>query len=213
MKHSRVRFVRRMTAFTAAMVLAGIVGYRIHDYRRETSSAMAIGGSWDLDYFTRPGSFSEVEATRADLEGLAYRYRSEIRTRFLYTPETVRPVAQRRSSVIAELEQGAKEFRDAPGESFLVQDLLLLLKQSGDYNRWLNVYLDLLYRRPTEEVLGLFAKEAQQLGSATGRTAEVESALRHLLEIPIESPAKRHLQDRSFHVTSLSADPLRAAAL
>lgn len=205
MKHSRVRFLRRMTGGLAALILAGSVGYRVHDYRTQLNSVSAVGSSWDLDYFTRPGSFSEVEATRADLEGLASRYRAEIRTRFLYTPDAVRPVAQRRTSVIAELEQGAKEFHNAPGESFLVQDLLLLLKQAGSYDRWLDVYLDLLYRRPTEEVIALFVHEAQELGSATGRAAEVESALRHLLEIPIDSPTKRQLQDGALHGTSLSA--------
>lgn len=195
------------------MLVAGIVGYRAHDYRQNDPAVSSTDDPWDLDYFTRPESFSEIEATRSDLEGLAVRYRTEARTRFLISPNQARPVLERQTTIIAELERGLEEFKDTPGESYLAQDLLLLLKRTGDYNRWLNVYLDLLYRRPTEEVIGLFAREARELGSATGRAAEVELALKHVLEIPLDFPAKRQLQVPVAHASSFSRRHPLAATL
>lgn len=213
MKHSHVRFGRRMAGFLATMVLAGIAGYRLHDYQRNSNSVTKIGAPWDLDYFTHPESFSEIEASRTDMEGLAARYRTEIRTRYLYAADSAQPVARRRSSVIAELERGVEEFRNTPGEPLVLQDLLLLLKQAGEYDRWLTVYLDMLYRRPTEEIIGILAREAQELGTAVGRAAEVDAALRHVLEIPREFPSKQHLRGRPFHVTSLPSVSLTQATL
>lgn len=203
MKHSRLRIVRRSVGLLAVVALAGIAGYRIHEYRGSAQAVSGAGSAWDIDYFTRPDSFSEVEATRAEMEGLAYRYRTEVRTRFLYPTDAVIPATERRSTIIAELERALVEFRDAPGEPFIAQDLLLLLKRSGSYDRWLNVYLDLLYRRPTVDLIALFAPEASELGSATGRAEEVSSALRHVMEIPIDFPAKRQLQNPALHVTSV----------
>ena len=203
MKHTRLRRLRRSTALLAAMAIAGFVGYRVHDYRRTAQTVSAVTAAWDLDYFVRPESFSEVEATRAELEGLAFRYRTEVRTRFLSETDSVVPAVERRSIIIRELEAALEEFRNAPGEPYIAQDLLLLLKRAGHYDRWLNVYLDLLYRRPTEEVIALFAPEAQDLGSATGRAAEVNAALRHVMEIPIPFPAKNRLTFRELHVTAL----------
>ncbi len=212
MKHSHIRFGRRMAGFLATMVLAGIAGYRVHDYQRNSNSVTQVGARWDLDLFTRPESFSEIEASRTDMEGLASRYRAEIRTRYLYAADRTQPAARRRSSVIAELERGVEEFRNTPGESLVLQDLLLLLRQAGEYDRWLNVYLEMLYRRPTEEMIGILAREAQELGTAVGRAAEVDAALRHVLEIPREFPSKQHLRDRPFHVTALpSLDRTQAA--
>ncbi|MCW5559780.1 MAG: hypothetical protein KIT22_18340, partial [Verrucomicrobiae bacterium] len=71
---------------------------------------------------------------------------------------------------------------------------LLLLKKSGDCRRWLEVYLDVAYRRPTEELVGLCAHDALVMAVAAGRLSEVTAAFRHVLEIPLEFPAKHRLE-------------------
>jgi hypothetical protein len=185
------------------VLLAALAGYRVHDLRLTASAGSATEARWDLDYFVRPSSFSEVEATRAELEGLAYRYRTEIRTRYLGTPTPAASETRRRDSIIHDLETALSEFRNAPGEAYIAQDLLILLKRSGDYGRWLDLYLDLLYRRPTEDVISLFATEARTLAAATGRQVEVEAALRHVTEIPVEFSAKGHLQTADVHGSAL----------
>ncbi|MBL9176279.1 MAG: hypothetical protein JNL10_22240 [Verrucomicrobiales bacterium] len=203
MKRSFLRLARRSAGTLAAVLLAALAGYRLHDLRLTARAGSATEARWDLDYFVRPSSFSEVEATRAELEGLAYRYRTEVRTRYLATPNPAVPDTGTRAAIIRDLETALSEFRNAPGEAYIAQDLLILLKRSGDYGRWLDLYLDLLYRRPTEDVISLFATEARTLAAATGRQAEVEAALRHVMEIPVEFSAKGHLQTADVHGSAL----------
>jgi len=196
MKH-RINLNRRIRAaagWLLAVILGAMAGYWIRDYRAMTGKSSGVVTAWGLDDFVHPRSFSPVEVTRAELEGLAQLYRAEARTRLLQAESEAIPAALRRSETIAELERGWTAFRDTPGESYVVQDLLLLLKKSGDRRRWLEVYLDVAYRRPTEDLVGLFADDALAMATAAGRLSEVTAALRHVLEIPLEFPAKRRLE-------------------
>ncbi|MBN8247644.1 MAG: hypothetical protein J0L84_09395 [Verrucomicrobia bacterium] len=194
MKHAVSRRLRTVAGWVLALVVGGMAGYWVRDYRTLTAKASGSMTAWGLDDFVRPRSFSPVEASRAELEGLAQLYRAEARTRLLKAEAGVLPAMARRSETIADLERGWEAFRDTSGEAVLVQDLLLLLKKSGDHSRWLGVYLDVAYRRPTEELIGLFADDALEIAGASGRLPEVTAALRHVLEIPIEFPGKRRLE-------------------
>jgi len=188
------RRIRTLAGWGLGLILGAMGGYWIHDYRAVTIRSSGSMTVWGLDDFVRPRSFSPVEATRAELEGLAQLYRAETRTRLLNADASPVSAAARRTEAIARLESGLRAFRDTPGEPVVVQDLLLLLKKSGDHGRWLDVYLDFVYRCPTEELIGLFASDALEVAGGAGRTAEVTAALRHVMEIPLEFPGKHRLQ-------------------
>lgn len=194
MKPRVIRRIRTVAGWLLAIILGGMAGYWIRDYRAMTAKTSGSMAAWGLDDFVRPRSFSSVEAMRAELEGLAQLYRTEARTRLLQSESKPLAAALRRSEAIAELERGWTAFRDTSGEAYVVQDLLLLLKKSGASRRWLEVYLDMAYRRPTEELVGLFANDALTMAATTGRLSEVTAALRHVLEIPLEFPAKHRLE-------------------
>lgn len=209
MKHALSRRLRTVVGWILALALGGMAGHWLRDFRTLTAQASGSMTAWGLDDFVRPRSFSPVEASRAELEGLAQLYRAEARTRLLHADSGGLPAGVRRSETIEDLERGRQAFRDTPGEAVLVQDLLLLLKKSGNHDRWLGVYLDMAYRRPTEELIGLFADDALEIASAVGRLPEVTAALRHVLEIPIEFPGKRRLE---APVAAVSHTDLRATA-
>ncbi|MBN9692033.1 MAG: hypothetical protein J0M24_17460 [Verrucomicrobia bacterium] len=194
MKHAR--FLRRTIPALATVIAAGALGLQLRDWTFSTARAGKATVLPDLDFFVRPRSFSEIETTRAELEGLALRFRTETRARHLGLD---RKNPADRHTVIAELERGIAEFKETPEELFLVQDLLLLLRAEGQNDRWLDVYLDILYRRPTQDLLATFLDTAQRLAQATSRESEVESGFRHLLQIPFDFPAKRLLQDLHAH--------------
>lgn len=80
------------------------------------------------------------------------------------------------TGLVQEFEERIREFQGTGEEPLLVRGLLLLLASDGAYERWLEVYLDFLYRRPTEELVGRLAREALTAGRATGRLAEVAPA-------------------------------------
>ena len=194
MKHAR--FLRRIIPVLATVVAAGTLGLQLRDGSFSQTRAGKTSTLPDLDFFVRPRSFSEIETTRAELEGLALRFRTETRARHLSLNQK-NPAE--RQTVIAELERGIAEFKETPEELFLVQDLLLLLRAEGQNDRWLDVYLDILYRRPTQDLLATFLDTAQRLAQETGRESEVDSGFRHLLQIPLDFPAKRLLQDLHAH--------------
>lgn len=190
------RFVRRLVPALATVIAAGALGLHLRDWSVAQTHAGSSSTLPDLDYFVRPRSFSEIETTRAELEGLALRFRTETRARHLGL--TGKNPGERQT-VIAELERGIAEFKETPEEFYLVQDLLLLLRAEGQNDRWLDVYLEVLYRRPTQDLLATFLDTAQRLAQATGRESEVESGFRHLLQIPLDFPAKRLLQESHAH--------------
>lgn len=190
------RFVRRLIPALATVLAAGALGLHLRDWTLSQTHAGNSSTLPDLDYFVRPRSFSEIETTRAELEGLALRFRTETRARHLGL--TGKSPAERQT-VIAELERGIAEFKETPEEFYLVQDLLLLLRAEGQNDRWLDVYLEVLYRRPTQDLLATFLDTAQRLAQTTGRESEVQSGFQHLLQIPLDFPAKRLLQEIHAH--------------
>jgi hypothetical protein len=190
------RFFRRFIPVLATVIAAGTLGLYLRDWTASPTHSGNPSSLPDLDFFVRPRSFSEIETTRAELEGLALRFRTETRARHLSL--TGKSPAERQT-VIAELERGIAEFKETPEEFYLVQDLLLLLRSQGQNDRWLDVYLDILYRRPTQDLLATFLDTAQRLARETGRESEVDSGFRHLLQIPLDFPAKRLLQETHAH--------------
>jgi len=192
--------LRRWNAPILAMVaVAGVMSGSMKDWRALHPATGAGGLPTDLDYYVQARSFSEIETARAELEGLALRYRAETRQKHMERRDQSGFGTEARQAAIAELEKGIAEFRDTPEELILVQDLLLLLRAEGQHHRWLDVYLDVLYRRPTHAVLATFLRNAIQAGEQTGRQDEVVAGLRHLRAIPLEFPAKHLVQDYESH--------------
>lgn len=203
---TRLRCFHRPGPILALALLAAGVGFLLRDLPERLPSASADRSFRDLDLFVQPRSFSEIEVTRAELTGLALRFRTEARLTHLMRVRQEPPSAAQRRAAIAELERGIAEFKDTPEELYLVQDLLLLLRADGQVNRWLDVYLELLYRRPTQEMLATLVPMARRLAQAAEREAEVEAAVHHVLTIPLDFPAKRLLHEYSAHA-ALPAPP------
>ena len=151
----------------------------MHDLRLTAGAGSATEARWDLDYFVRPSSFSEVEATRAELEGLAYRYRTEIRTRYLGTPTVAAPTKASRLHHPRPEKTALSEFRNAPGEAYIAQDLPILLKRSGTTAAGsTSIWICCTGGRPRTSFPSS-PPRARTLALATGRQEEVETALRH----------------------------------
>lgn len=198
--------LRRWNApILVTVAVVGVVSGSLKDWRAVFPASGPGGLPRDLDYYAGSRSFSEIETARAELEGLALRYRAETRQKQMEGWDRSGFSTEARQAAIADLEKGIAEFRDTPEELILVQDLLLLLRAEGQHHRWLDVYLDVLYRRPTHAVLATFLRNAIEAGERTGREDEVAAGLRHLREIPLEFPAKHLLQDYESHVARSTA--------
>ncbi len=207
----RLRCFRRYGPGSILVIslLAAGSGFLLRDLPGRLPQAAAHSSLPDLDLYVQPRSFSEIEVTRAELTGLALRFRTEARMKQLERTGQQPPGAAQRQAAIAELERGIAEFKDTPEELYLVSDLLLLLRADGQSDRWLDVYLEVLYRRPTQEVLAALVPAARRMAQQARRDAEVEVAINHVLTIPLDFPAKRLLQEYSAHV-ALSTSPPRS---
>ena len=173
-----------------ASLVGAMAGWWVRGYRMATTVTTVSGRTWNLEDFVHARSFSLVEVARAELAGLAQLYRSEARVRLLQGAVTPVSGDARWMEMLADLERACREFRDTPGEAPVLQDYLLLLRRTAAHDRWLDAYLDFAYRRPTEEVIGLFAHDAVDIAARVGRESEVAAVLRHVLEIPLEFPGK-----------------------
>lgn len=181
-------------------VVAGLgLGFQLGT-RRDLASYLALETVPPLDYYSSQASFSEVENTKASLAGLCQRFRTEVREKRVadhLSPagSRVEPGAEvHLDDAIAALERGVNEFAGTTQQIDLAQDLLLALKKSKQFNRWIDVYLTALYKQPTHPVVGSLAKEALNMAGNCGREREVLAGLRHIEEIPVDFEGKAEVQ-------------------
>lgn len=170
-----------------------------------------------LEYFASAQSFSEVEQVRAQLEALSRRHLYMLQVRQVEALQGARAggtggKATGRDAVgqvVQELGQAIQEFQGTGEEAKLTNGLLILLASEGSYGRWLDVYLDLLYRRPTEDVVGRLTETAVVAGRETDRLDEVLRGFRHLAQIPMDFEGRRRaeavLRDWEQHGPSIQA--------
>jgi hypothetical protein len=168
-----------------------------------------------IEYFTSTRSCSEIEQARSHLEGLSRRYLYAIQVRQSEILQTTRTrgstgtaaTPATRDQVVEDLEQGIRDFAGTGEEPALTQALLMLLASDGAHERWVDVYLAFLYRRPTEELVGRVAGTAITSGRVAGRMEDVLTGLRHVAEIPLDFPAKRPVLSALSGATLATTQP------
>lgn len=184
------------------VVTAGSVGIGLRGLAPNPSLSSARQEVPPLDYFASSRSFSEVEQARTHLKALSSRYlylaqvhQSEVQQGCAASLDSGgTPTAKRFNRIAQDLEAGIREFRGTGEEAVLTKGLLNVLASEGDYARWTDVYLDFLYRCPTEETVGRLAQTAVVAGRAAGRLEDVLEGFRHISRIPFDFEARRRVQ-------------------
>jgi hypothetical protein len=195
------------------------IGYHFGAQHEEPSSLFAAAAP--LNYYFSELSFSEVENTKASLDGLCQRFRTEIWVKRLADQKSCATVTGREprsephiKETIANLERGINEFAGTSQQVEVAQDLLLTLRRAKEFDRWVQVYLTALYEQPTHRVVARFAREALEVAKLCGREQEVLIGLGHVEEIPVDFEGKLQiqaaLQDRKG---SLAVNDRRASGL
>ena len=183
-------------------VVTGWVGYFQGALRETSVTRMPLGVTVALDQVVSAESFSEVEQTRAVLDALARHYveraqgliAQEVMRR--NTHSDARQTGDERPSqtAIKLLDEAIPEFRGTGAEPQLLRSLLFALRQERLHDRWLDVYLDALYRCPTDDLVSAFAEDAVAISQAAGRAAELMAGLNHLNDIPLNYVAKTKVE-------------------
>jgi hypothetical protein len=183
----------------ATILLVGAAGYGAG--ARQVPIIMPVQQRVPLEYFVTEDSFSEIENTRAKLNGLASQFLMEVRLRHHASALGARGVSHgpnpayvsQRARAINEIERGIEEFRGTEPELSLVQEQLYLLKREQQPDRWLDVYLRVLYEHPTASVVRSNLRCAQEISESIGRERELAAAFHFLTRIPGDLPAKTQI--------------------
>lgn len=184
------------------VALAGVAGYLLGQIRFPAGVTGAATEGLVLDHLVPADSFSEIRNTKALLDALAIQFTHEVRLRTglpLRGTEATDPrlaaVREERLRLSIEaIEAGCREFEGTDQELILLQDLLLYLKREQQAERWVEVYLRVLYEHPTHEIVGRFARDAISLGRASGRIEDVLAAFRHVGAIPLDFNARQEVE-------------------
>jgi hypothetical protein len=149
-----------------------------------------------LDYFMDNPSFSEIQVAEAQVRASALRLITEFRGQrsVLFAAAGLTPdyYGELRREEL-ELRNTLARLSSTEGQGTLVKELLFILKQMGDAESWLAVYLDSLYRAPAWTLTGQLAIEALRIGQETGKERAVRAALEHVLEIPLDLEVKHQV--------------------
>lgn len=196
MKLKHVALLFLVSAFT------GGVGYYVGILREPGAVQLPKDGAVALEQLVSTKSFSEVEQARAVLDALAERYVENAQGLIVQEIMSRNPNFGIRQSklerpmiaAIRMLDEALPEFRGTGAELRLLQPLLYALKDQRLYDRWLDVYLDALYRQPTHEMVSSLADDAGLISQAVGRESELAAGLRYVNDIPLNFPAKSILE-------------------
>jgi hypothetical protein len=105
------------------------------------------------------------------------------------------------------------EFGGTDQEVYVAEDLLCALKRREQFDRWVLVYLKLLYEHPTHPVVSQLASQALAVSKLAGREHEVLAGLRHMHTIPLDFPGKSQVEailneaSELAHFTSVNSSP------
>lgn len=195
--------LKRVALLFLVAAVTGWIGYYVGVMRESSDAPMPRGTTVALDYLVSAQSFSEVEHARAVLDALATRYaqnaeRLIVREYMSRHPNFgVRLSNSERPTVAAInlLEEALPEFRGTEAELQLLQPFLYALKAERFYDRWLDVYLEALYRHPTHKWVSSLSEEAVVISQAVGREKEVAAGLWYLTRVPQNISTKSRIED------------------
>lgn len=191
---------RSLICSVLLLMAAAALGYRMRGWPRD--GVILPSEVPRLHAYVARQSFSEVRNARAALEELGARYVMAIETRRLMDCSQSAGNGRLASSssephiplAVEELELGMRDFRGTGQEFTVARELLRALKNSRRLDRWLEVYLDMLYQHPTQPLVGSLAGNAVVAAKAAGREDALAAGFRHLTMIPLDFEAKGEVQ-------------------
>lgn len=171
---------RRLTlamTLLAGYCLAGLVGLGWSgDHSRAPAGNLAVAS---------PESFSEVQAIKAELIRLRMEYVESLRSTVGNAggAEAV-PQLGTDPATVHRLECLIQEFSGTEESLAMTHLLLAILRRKEQWDRWMDVYLEAVYRHPTTPMVTYEKDRARQIARHAGREEELDRAFRYLAQIP-----------------------------
>jgi hypothetical protein len=153
-----------------------------------------------VDYYLSPSSFSEVESAKGLLRALRQQCLDELRIQRLRDEKTKcgwvdEPARTTAVALSVQALRGAlAAFNGTAEEQCIRSDLLIVLRRERLYGQWLETYLEMLYQRPTDALIGRYARDAVPISKTLGREQELLLAFQHFEAIPFDSETKHTVE-------------------
>jgi hypothetical protein len=186
--------IRICLVLMAQLVPAAAIGYLAHCWTDRNHPAAAIE-----DLSSAP-SFSEITNAKSAMRRLSFEFMSDfLDAHVLPVPGSLAAVARpgfnsdRVENARRYLEEGLAEFHGTEQESVVVRALLGLFSSSQDYERWLDLYLKVLYEHPTNGIAGLYAAQAVVAAKMTARQPQLLEGFDQLRRIPFEFAGRQQI--------------------
>jgi hypothetical protein len=185
----------------AAFAAGGFAGYWFRAYNSDSSLVLSTKDLLSDEYVTPPDTFSRIKNTRNALDSLSTRVALGItdtlaaHDRLPRTSEVEKKKAQEVLERAIRAGQAAmQEFEGTPQQLVIVPAFLRALRVAGQFNRWIEVYVQTLYTHPTDPVLCSLGQDAVKIGKLCGQLQEVLEALRYVSACPAEFAGRAEVQ-------------------
>jgi hypothetical protein len=191
---------------TAALIIllslaSGGAGYLLHAHKADGSLILSVKDVVRADYLAPPDSFSRVKNTKNALRGLSMRVDVGIvDAGWAYDrlPKSSVSEKKRAEQVLERTihagEAAVQELEGTAQQPVVAQALLFALKKGGRFDRWTEVYLEMLFKHPTDPVVSRLAKQALEISKLAGQEQRVLEALIYLSVSPAQYAGKPAIQ-------------------
>jgi len=184
-----------------AFGVGGLCGYMSRVRSTDSSLVLSTKDLLSDEYVTPPDTFSRIKNTRNALDALSTRAAlgiTETLAAYDSLPRTSESERRKSEEILARAihasEGAMQEFEGTPQQLVIVPTFLRALRMAGQFNRWIELYVQTLYAHPTHAVVSNLANDAAKISQVSGQQQQVLEALRYVIASPAEFEGRAEVQ-------------------
>jgi tetratricopeptide (TPR) repeat protein len=196
-----VRTRTLVSTILLAVGAGGLSGYFLRAQKAESSLVVSVQDVINAEYLAPPDTFSRIKNTRNALDSLSTRVQigiSDALMAYKQNPRNNESEKKKAEQVLERAiqagEAAMQEFEGTGQQLGITHLFLRVLREAGQFNRWLEVYTSALYIHPTDLALCHLAGDAVKISRAAGQQQQVIEALRYALAFPADFAGRAEVQ-------------------
>jgi len=179
----------------------GACGYLLRAQKTDGSLVVSAKDIVTEEYLAAPETFSRTKNTKNTLDSLSIRVGIGITDSLsIYDqlPKTSESENRKAGEILDRAinagEVAMREFEGTQQQLVIATAFLGALRKAGRFDRWIEVYVETLYRCPTHPVVSELANDAVKIGKLAGQEQRVLEALKYVSASPAEFTGKAEIQ-------------------
>jgi hypothetical protein len=179
----------------------GAVGYLLRAQKTDGSLVVSAKDFITEEYLAAPDTFSRIKNTRNSLDSLSIRLGigiTDALAAYDRLPKTNEAERRKADEVLDRAlhtaEAAMREFEGTQQQWVVATVFLEALRKAGRLDRWIEVYIETLYRCPTHPAVSNLANDAVKIGRLAGQELRVLEALRYVSASPAEFSGRAEVE-------------------